>query len=103
MGASLSSFSVAVGLISIPAAATLFALLLVGGLQLKSRLFYHTSGCTVPRSPNRFFVGSLQAKDQTSVELEERDKRGKVFYFAKLWMTVIIAADADLAQIILAK
>jgi len=102
MGSSLSLYHVA-AVASVPVAALLLVVGLIGGQQLLNRLNYYRSGCNIPRVPEKFFVGSIRAKEIFKMQLEDREKYGKVFIFSLFSTPMIIVSDPDLAQHIIAK
>ena len=102
MGSSLSLHQVAAAA-SVPVLGLLLVGGFVGGQQLLNRLYYYRSGCNIPRVPEKFFVGSIRAKELFKMLLEDREKYGKVFLFSLFATPMIIVADPDLVQHILAK
>ena len=103
MGASLSLFQVAAGLVCVPVVPVLLMLAFACGMQLKNRWDYYISGCNIPRVPERPVVGSMTGEELHVMDQKNRDKYGKAFVFTRFWLPVTIHSDPDLAQLVLAK
>ena len=107
MGSFLSSLSsvsplfASLAVLSLPPL-SLFSL--ISFLQLKHKYYYVSSNCNIPQAANKFLFGTeVKGQESWKTEGEERRRLGNVFVYYRYWMPVIVAADPDLVQIILAK
>lgn len=85
--------------------ATLLAALLayLGVAQVRNILHYRNSGCNIPSMPQRPFIGGFRLMEPHVAELDEWKTLGPVSYSTMFEEQIILVADPDLAQLVLAK